>query len=122
MRNRSGKGAVNQSYNSVSMKSAGSLNYHNEYYDADMNRVSVANVQQINDRAYYRKNNRWVDSRLVNKKQSRIEPDKVIEFGTDEFFEFTERLAKDNRQGSIAVRGDVLLQVDGKTCLIKMPR
>jgi len=122
MRSRSGKGAVNQSYNSVAMKAADSLNYDNTYYDKDMNRVSVANVQQINDRAYYRKNNRWVDSRLVNKKQSQIKPDNVIEFGTDEFFEFTDRLAKQNRQGSIAVRGDVVLLVDGKTWLIKMPK
>ena len=103
------------------MKKSDSLNYDNTYYDKDMNRVSVANVQQINDRAYYRKNNRWVDSRLVNKKESEVKPDNVIEFGTDEFFKFTDRLAKQNRQGSIAVRGDVVLLVDGETWLIKMP-
>ncbi|MBW8015165.1 MAG: VWA domain-containing protein [Planctomycetes bacterium] len=122
MRSRSGRSAVNQSVNFKAMKSAEGLNYRNDFYDANMNRVSVANVQQINDRAYYRKNNRWIDSRLVNKKQSQIKPDNVIEFGTDEFFKFTYRLAKQNRQGSIAVRGDVVLLVDGKTWLIKMPR
>jgi Ca-activated chloride channel family protein len=122
MRSRSGKAGVNQSFNFKAMKSSGSLNYRNDFYDADMNRVSVANVQQINDRAYYRKNNRWVDSRLVNKKESEVKPDNVIEFGSDEFFKFTDRLAKQNRQGSIAVRGDVVLLVDGKTWLIRMPK
>jgi hypothetical protein len=104
------------------MKKADGLNYRNEFYDADMNRVSVSNVQQINDRAYYRKGNRWVDSRLVNKKESEVKADNIIEFGTDEFFKFTDRLAKENRQGSIAVRGDVVLLVDGKTWLIRMPK
>ncbi len=121
MRSRTGRGGVNQSFNFKAMKKADSLNYGNVFYDAEMNRVSVSNVQQINDRAYYRRNNRWVDSRLVNKKESEVKPDNVIEFGTDEFFEFTDRLAKQNRQGSIAVRGDVVLLVDGKTWLIKMP-
>jgi hypothetical protein len=59
-----------------------------------------------------------VDSRLLARQSA---PDKVIEFGSREFFDLAERLAGENRQGSIALGGDVLLIVDGQTILIKAP-
>jgi hypothetical protein len=77
-------------------------------------------VQQINDLAYYRKGNRWVDSRLVQN-EAEVKPKKVIEFGTKEFIELAEKLARQNRQGSIALKGDILLIVDGEPVLIRMP-
>ena len=33
--------------------------------------------------------------------------------------ELYEKLAKENRQGSIALRGEILLMVEGKTVLVK---
>lgn len=120
MRERSGLGAVSQSFNMARQKSEARLNLRNDYFDAKMNRVSVANVQQINDRAYYRRGRRWVDSRLVTK-EAEVQPKRVIEFGSKEFIELAEKLARENRQGSIALRGDVLLVVDGEPVLIKMP-
>ncbi|MBN2270592.1 MAG: VWA domain-containing protein [Sedimentisphaerales bacterium] len=118
MRSRSGYGAVNQSFNMARGKSAGTLNLRNEFYNEQMDRVSIASVQQINDRAYYNRFGRWVDSGLVEK-ESQIKPTRIIEFGTDEFIELAEKLAKENRQGSIALRGDILLMVDGKPVLVK---
>ena len=115
---RSGRGGVNQSFNLIEQKDQATLNIRNEFYDENMNRVSIANIQQINDQAYYLRSNRWVDSRLVGEKEE-IEPAKVIEFGSDEFMEIAEKLAADNRQGSIALTGDILLLVDGETVLIK---
>jgi Ca-activated chloride channel family protein len=118
MRSRSGLAAVNQSYNMMSQKSAATLNPRNSYYDDKMNRVSITLVQQINDRAYYRRNGRWIDSDLVEN-ESQIKPAKIIVFGTDEFIELAEKLAKDNRQGSIALRGDILLMIDGEAILVR---
>ncbi|MBN1765668.1 MAG: VWA domain-containing protein [Sedimentisphaerales bacterium] len=118
MKSRSGFGGVNQSLNIMGQRDQSVLNIQNEYYDADMNRVSISTVQQINDRAYYRRGNRWVDSRLVSG-ESEVRPTKVIEFGTEEFFELAQRLARTNRQGSIALRGDILLEVDGEPILIR---
>ena len=118
MRSRFGYGAVNQSYNIIQQKSAATLNMRNEFYDERMNRVSITSVQQINDRAYYRKSGRWVDSELVEK-ESQIKPTRIIEFGTKEFIELAEKLAKDNRQGSIALRGDILLMIDGEAVLVR---
>ncbi len=121
MRVRAGKGAVSQSYNIAGQKLATTPNYGNVYLDEDMQRVRITNVQQINDRAFYNRNNQWVDSIIVDKEKD-IKPDKTIEFGSKEFFELAERLARENRQGSIALRGDVVLSVDGQIILVKMPK
>ncbi|MHC4736056.1 MAG: hypothetical protein ACYTDW_16595, partial [Planctomycetota bacterium] len=114
MRDRSGISGVNQSFNMIQQKAQITLNARNDYYDPQMNRVSIANVQQINDRAYYRRRNRWVDSRLVNEEEDNVKAAKVVEFGSKEFMEIAEKLAKENRQGSIALTGDVLLLIDGE--------
>jgi Ca-activated chloride channel family protein len=120
MRTRSGLAGVNQSYNVMAQKAQSSLNMRNDFYDSRMNRVSIAQVQQINDQAYYRRGTRWVDSRLVTK-ESEVRPRRVIEFGSAEFIELAQKLARENRQGSIALAGDVLLLVDGEPVLIKGP-
>jgi len=118
VRSRSGWGGVNQSFNLSSQKGQSTLNRDNYYYDAKMNRVSIATVQQVNDLAFYRRGNRWVDSRLVNQKQQ-AGPQRVIQFGSDEFKQLASRLAKENRQGSVALRGEVMLEVDGEAILIR---
>jgi len=118
MRVRSGYGGVNQSFNMRRQKAQSELNIHNYFIDKDMKRVSISNVQQINDRAYYQRHGRWVDSNVV-KNESTVKPSRVIEFGSPEFMALAEKLAKENRQGSIALRGDILLMVDGETVLVR---
>jgi Ca-activated chloride channel family protein len=120
MRQRSGPGAVSQSYNMIRRKNRKTLNIRNYYLDAEMAPVSVEAVQQVNDRAYYRRGGRWVDSRLVNER-AELKPARVVEFGSDEFMELARRLALRNRQASMALGGDVLLLVDGEVILVKAP-
>jgi len=96
------------------------LNYRNWFYDEQLNEVAISSVQQINDKAYYNQQGRWIDSNLVGKERM-AEPARVIAFGSREFFELAQRLARENRQGSIAMAGDVLLEVDGQTVLIQAP-
>ncbi len=119
MRGRSGYGGVNQSFNLGAAKSQTRLNMRNHYYDEQMNRVSVTSVQQINDRAYYRRNNRWVDSRLLGNESDEARNARIIEFATKEYFELLEKLAKENQQGSIAFKGEILLMVDKKPVLVR---
>jgi len=121
MRSRSGWGAVNQSFNMGLQRSQSELNYNNYYMNERMERVSIANVQQINDLAYYRRGNRWVDSRLVSK-EGEVKPRRIIEFGSEEFIELARKLAKENRQGSIALRGDIMLMVDNEAVLVRNTR
>jgi len=117
---RSGVSAVNQSLNTVRQKSQTELNLRNYFYDAEMKEVSISTVQQVNDKAYYRRDARWVDSRLVTQ-EDQVRPNRTVEFGSKEFFELAERLARENRQGSIALAGDILLMIDGETILVKSP-
>jgi Ca-activated chloride channel family protein len=116
---RSGIGSINQDMNRQAMSQQAVLNPGNDFYDLNMNRVSITSVQQVADRAFYRKGNRWVDSRLVD--QNRAVPRKVISFGSKEFQRLVERLATEGRQGSISLRGDILMVVDGQPVLIKGP-
>jgi Ca-activated chloride channel family protein len=120
MNTRAGLGAVNQSLNTQSQLAQQSLNGRNAYFDANMNRVSIANVQQVSDRAFYQRGNQWVDSRIINS-ADRQRPAREVRFGSDEFRTLADRLAREGRQGTIALRGDVLMQVDGETLLIKGP-
>jgi Ca-activated chloride channel homolog len=120
MNTRSGMGAVNQSANGGYMMGQSQLNGSNRIWDENMNRVAIANVQQINDLAFYQRNGRWVDSRLVHEENT-AQPRRVIKFGSDEFLELARRLAREDRQGSIAFRGDVLMTVDGEPVLIQGP-
>jgi Ca-activated chloride channel homolog len=115
---RTGRGGINQSFNMEFQKNQTTLNYDNSFVDEKFDRVSISTVQQINDMAYYYKGNRWVDSRLVEK-ESQIQPKKIIEIGSEEYLELAQKLARENRQGSIALRGDVLLMIDNEPVLIK---
>ena len=93
------------------------MNYGNAFLDEKLNRVSISSVQQVSDRTFYRRDNRWVDSRVLE--QEKAAPKKVIVFGSDEFQKLAERLAKEGRQGCVSLRGEVLLQVDGEMVLVK---
>jgi Ca-activated chloride channel family protein len=117
---RSGLASVNQDLNNQNMKSVSCVNPRNKYDDATMNEVSSATVQQICDLAFYKRRDRWVDSRLVASESGR-EPARVIAFGSEEFRALADKLARQGRQGSIALRGDILMLVDGQPVLIKAP-
>lgn len=118
MQTRSGLGAVNQSFNGGFMNNQMIANGRNSYYDERMNRVSVTNVQQVNDRAFYNRNGRWIDSRVVEREKE-IKPTKVIEFGSEEFATLAERLASEGRQGTISLKGEILLMVGDEPVLVK---
>jgi Ca-activated chloride channel family protein len=121
VRTRYGVGSVNQSLNSVAQQKQSSLNISNSYYDSKMNAVSISNVQQVNDRAFYQRGDRWVDSRLLEQKREAA-PDKVVQFGSEEFRRLALRLAEEGRPGTISLRGDILMVVDGETVLISGAR
>lgn len=120
IRTRSGIGSINQTVNGAAMRKQACVNVSNAYYDKDMNRVSVSNVQQVCDLAFYRRGGRWIDSRVVTKeKDSEIKPARTIVCGSDEFAKLVERLEKEHRAGAISLEGDIILIVDGKVVLVK---
>lgn len=115
---RAGAGAVNQAENYQAQVAQGCSNYSNRYWDANMNRVEITGVQQICDRAFFNRSGRWIDSRLVDTAET-ASPKRTVEFGSAEFSKLLERLAAQNRSGCVSLRGDILLDVDGESVLIK---
>jgi Ca-activated chloride channel family protein len=117
---RSGLSSANQDLNNQNQKAISCVNPRNWYFDASMNQVATAAVQQVCDLAFYKRRDRWVDSRLVaNTAETR--PTREIAFGSQEFRELAAKLAREGRQASIALRGDILMLVDGQPVLIKAP-
>lgn len=122
VKDRVGLGAVSQSLNMAKAAApAATLNGRNEYYDENMQRVSISSVQQSNERAYYRKGNIWMDSSVVDKDQKR-KPDHTIEFGSKEYFTLADKLAATSRQSILAAGQDTMLMLDGELILVKSPR
>jgi|GEM_PF-3527911 len=97
------------------------LNARNAFYDPTMKVVDFATIQQVNDLAFYRRDGTWIDSRLANDREQ-ARPTRVIEFGSAAYHELVGRLARDNRQGSIALRGDIRILVDGEAVLVRAAR
>ena len=83
-----------------------------------MNRVDVTAVQQVNDRTFYRRGNRWVDSRIISN-EADAKPDRVIRIGSDEFLKLAERLSEEGRAGSVSMKGEIMLDVDGVKILAR---
>ena len=120
---RSGVGGVNQDSNVNFQRSQSYGNRRNEYYDRNMNRVQVATVQQVSDRAFFQRGNRWIDSRSISSAEQGkvVEPASIrtVEFGSREYFELVDRLVGENRQATLSMPGEILLNVDGENVLVK---
>jgi Ca-activated chloride channel family protein len=117
---RSGMGGVTQASNVSAQINQSSANRSNTYLAQNMQRVEITTVQQITDRTFFKRNNRWVDANAL--KNEAAKPDRVIEFGTPEFYKLVDQLVREGREGILALSGELLLVVEGKTVLIKAPK
>ena len=117
---RTGMGGVTQAMNSGAGLVQSGANRSNNFLNQNMQRVEITNVQQITDRTFFRRNNRWVDASALPREKE-VKPDRTIEFGTDEFYQLVDRLVAEGRQGILALSGEMLLLIDGKTVLVKAP-
>jgi hypothetical protein len=117
MKTRSGWGAINQSLNYQVQQSQISLKNRNDFLDARMQRVELDTVQQLNDGAFYKRGTRWIDGTLVDRADA--PPPRVVEVGSDAFRRLVERLVAEGRQNTLALRGEILLRVDGEPVLVR---
>ncbi|MCY3022829.1 MAG: VIT domain-containing protein [Planctomycetota bacterium] len=100
-----------------------------EFKDGNTNanaleRIQISNVQQSSDRAFFNNDGRWVEGRVALRATSNraaLEPKKVIEFGSEEFMKLAHQLAAEGRQGSISLRGEILLEVGNEVVLVRNP-
>lgn len=117
---RTGYESVNQDINLQNMKAQACANPLNKLLcPGDLSVSSTTTVQQVCDLAFFKRGNRWVDSRLISEPQPQAP--REIRFGSAEFRELLERLTTQGRQGSIALRGDILMNVDGEAILVRAP-
>ena len=117
---RSGQGSVTQGLNMSAQRAQASANRSNYFLNQNAERVEITSVQQITDRTFFRRNNRWVDSTMLEREKT-LKPDVVVEFGTPEFYKLVDRLVSEGRQGILALSGEMVLSIDGKTVLVKAP-
>ncbi|MBL7040065.1 MAG: VWA domain-containing protein [Pirellulaceae bacterium] len=115
---RHGVAAVNQAFNDNFQQGQFRENRRNHFFDQNMNRVQITRVQQINDRAFFQRGNRWVDGQAINSATG-TQPDRTVVFGTPEFSQLLQQLVAENRQGALAMSGEVLLRVGDRNVLVK---
>jgi Ca-activated chloride channel family protein len=115
---RSGAAAVNQGVNFNRQKLAAQIDYQNRYVDEKLNRVTIGNVQQVCDRAFFKRGARWIDGEVVAQ-QEQAQPDVVIEFGSEAHQRLLARLLRENRQAVLSLRGEIVLRIDDRNVLIR---
>lgn len=115
---RGGVGSFNQEKNNPMQRAQSYLNVSNGYWNEEMDRVSITNVQQCNVGAYYRRNGRWLSQENVKQKKE-IEADRTIKIGSPEYMELVWKLLSESRNAELALDGDILLTVDGENVLIE---
>lgn len=106
-------------YFGAQVQSTGSI-ASNTYYDQDMRQVRVGGVQRGSGATLYRKNNRWVDSRLGERAGEA--PEITVEFDTEAYWALVGDLADQGRQWVLANRGDVYFINHGRRVLVKNPQ
>ncbi len=113
---RTGQGAVNQGCNLWAQRTQERLNPFNAYLTPDMKVAETTVVQQICDRAFFRRGDRWIDGNSVARR--RVEPDERIEIGSSRFTALLARLEGEGRAGVLALSGEILVDVAGRNVLV----
>lgn len=114
---RSGAGAVNQGANLWAQKAQVHGNYRNRFLDDALVPVETTGVQQIVDRAFYKRGERWIDSNCVLERH--VAPDETVEFGSVRYLELRQRLFAEGRAALLSLPGDVLVRIDGRNVLFR---
>lgn len=116
MKVRSGAASVSQSENLKRSADSKQLNVRNRFLDEKMQAVEITSVQQCQAGALFNKGNRWTDSAAAKAERA---PDRTIEIGSADFGRLVDELAADNRQGLLALRGELLLEHRGQIVLVR---
>lgn len=114
---RAGAAGVNQELNIAKAKEAKfQSNRDNYYYDAELKKVEITKVQQLNNSAYFQRGSRWVEGSAAATDKA---ADQTVEIGSADFNQLVNELAADHRQSVLALRGEILIEHRGKRVLVK---
>jgi hypothetical protein len=89
------------------------------YLDASMQAVETGEIQQVSDRAFWKRGERWIDGQSVL--NQRLEPDERIERGSSRCVELQRELEAQGRGAVLSLRGEVLLEIAGRNVLVTWP-
>lgn len=115
---RWGAAAVAQGINYNQRKVQQQLNLDNRFVNETLNETRIENVHQVADRGLFKRGDTWVDGRLVTDGGT-LAPSRTIEFGSDDHRRLLENLCTSNRQALLSLPGQILLEVDGQSVLIR---
>jgi len=118
VRTRSGAGAVNQGRNFNEGKLKSKVDYDNRFWNEQNDLVAISGVQQVCDRAFFKRGDQWIDAQLVAQDASQA-PEETVEFGSERHREMLARLVAEGRQGLLSLEGRILLRFEGKNVLVE---
>jgi Ca-activated chloride channel family protein len=119
---RAGKGAVAQALTLNEQSKATNLAGINYWYASDFAKQEAHRaVKQCNDKTFIRDTNLWIETSLIDGDSDFIEPDQVVVFGTPQWQEVATELIETGNAAVLALRGPVLLELDGRLILVCRP-
>ena len=87
-----------------------------------MKPVVLRTVQQVGDRALFRREGRWVDSAVLERGlDAGLRAARVLSLGSEPYLAFLDTLAAEGRQGIAALAGEILLTRGDETILLQAP-
>ena len=115
LKSRSGRGAVNQEMNLWRQKATGNVDPTNGFVNGDLVQEEVAGVQQVADKAFYKRGKEWVDAALTLEEDAAAPagPVKEIAVGSEEFRQLVDKLIAKQQQSCLALGNNLELVVDG---------
>lgn len=114
---RSDSAGVAQGMNYSLRKGQAALNLDNCFKDSQLRDVTTTQVCQVADRGFFKRGDAWVDGTLMA--GEKLEPKRTVEFGSPEYQDLLELLARAGRQAVLGLAGDVYLDVSGETVLVR---
>jgi len=117
VRTRSGLEAVNQGRNFNESKVQTRLNYSNRFWNVENVRVEFSEVQQVCDRAFFKRGGQWIDADIIGAARL-LGHEEVVQFGSEAHARMLQELVGQGRQGLLALPGDILMRYEGKNVLV----
>ncbi|MEO1277350.1 MAG: VIT domain-containing protein [Planctomycetota bacterium] len=119
---RTGLDAVQQEAMNLSQAQSGQV-LANRLMTAGGAQIVLSGMRQVADQTLFRRGGQWIDASLIEAVDgNNANVDETVEFASERYFELAEELAAENRQGLLALDGDVMLNRADRVILVRAPR
>jgi len=104
---------VNPDLNLWREKASATLNPTNGYVNRALEDEEVRNVQQVADKAFYKRDDEWVDASLTPAEGAAGGPATEVAIDSEEFRALVDKLVERQQQSCLALGRNIELEVDG---------